>query len=154
MLFKKKTLVILLLYTVIIFTSYRCGNNDEERIKDTAIAFLEAVNKHDYTLMTKLSTPQTKTFIDYAKSISNKLALYKTMEATDLLIEGNLAEVFVEVTDEYGNIAVWTVPLMKTDNIWKVDMPKQSDAEHTHDNLPKLHPVPDSNFSLQNATTK
>lgn len=132
MFFQKKHLVVPLLCITTVFIFARCRQSNEEQIKDTAIAFLEAMNERDYSLMTELSTPQSETFIKYAESNADNLTRFKTIKATDVRIEGNLAEISVEVVDIYGNISTWSVPFVKTDHLWKADLSNQPDAEEIH----------------------
>lgn len=128
MFFRKKRLFVPLLCIATGFIFIQCRQSNEEQIKDTALAFVEAMNERNYSLMAELSSPQSEPFIKYAQSVANNLVRYETMKTTGILLEGNLAEFSVEVVDNYGNVSTLTIPLVKTDDVWKVELSNQSDA--------------------------
>ena len=123
----KKLLLILL--ACIFVSACSGGDKDEVLIEKTIENYYESLNKRDFKTLETLVSERMNKKISYFKDLANELVVYKSVKVNNVIINGNLALVEVEVVDQFDNKIECNWSLFKVNQQWKIDMPHISASE-------------------------
>ncbi len=123
----KKLLLILL--ACVFVSACSSGDRDEEMIEKTIENYYKSLNNRDFKTLETLVSKRMSKKISYFKDLANEVVVYKSVKVENVVLNGNLAIVEVEVVDEFGNKIECNWNLLKINEEWKIDMIDVSASE-------------------------
>ncbi len=121
--------LLLILFVCVFVSACSSDNRDEELIEKTIENYYESLNKRDFKNLETIVSKRMSKKISYFKDLVKDLVVYKSVKVGNIVVEGNLALVEVEVVDEFGNKIESNWNLLKVNEEWKVDMIDVSASE-------------------------
>jgi PBP1b-binding outer membrane lipoprotein LpoB len=121
--------VLAILICVFVFGACSERKHEEKAIKGTIDSFYECINDRNFETISEICSPQMKKRIEFIKTFGNDLVVYKKWELDSIKLNGNKAMVNVVTIDQYDNKTECIWKLIKSNEIWLLDVFNNSSAD-------------------------